>query len=59
MSIFTGAGTAIVTPFKASGEIDFNKFEDSDALSSVLYIKSNNFSTNYIHNFSSIFLIIL
>ena len=28
MSIFTGAGTAIVTPFKASGEIDFNKFEE-------------------------------
>ena len=28
MSIFTGAGTAIVTPFKESGEIDFNKFEE-------------------------------
>ena len=28
MSIFTGAGTAIVTPFKVSGEIDFNKFEE-------------------------------
>ena len=28
MSIFTGAGTAIVTPFKAGGEIDFNKFEE-------------------------------
>ncbi len=28
MSIFTGAGTAIITPFKASGEIDFNKFEE-------------------------------
>ena len=28
MSIFTGAGVAIVTPFKATGEIDFNKFEE-------------------------------
>lgn len=28
MSIFTGAGVAIVTPFKANGEIDYNKFEE-------------------------------
>lgn len=28
MSIFTGAGVAIVTPFKASGEVDYGKFEE-------------------------------
>lgn len=28
MAIFEGAGVAIVTPFKADGEIDFNKLEE-------------------------------
>ena len=28
MAIFEGAGVAIVTPFKATGEIDYNKFEE-------------------------------
>ncbi|MBQ7972631.1 MAG: 4-hydroxy-tetrahydrodipicolinate synthase [Lachnospiraceae bacterium] len=27
MSVFTGAGVAIVTPFKANGEVDYEKFE--------------------------------
>lgn len=28
MAIFEGAGVAIVTPFKTTGEIDYNKFEE-------------------------------
>lgn len=28
MSIFTGAGVAITTPFKTSGEVDFEKFDE-------------------------------
>ena len=27
MAIFKGAGVAIVTPFKANGEVDYEKFE--------------------------------
>ena len=29
MSIFTGAGVAIVTPFQENGEVDFQKFEEN------------------------------
>ena len=29
MSIFTGAGVAIVTPFQENGEVDFQKFGEN------------------------------
>ena len=35
MSIFTGAGVAIVTPMKANGEVNYPKLEEQMRSSSV------------------------